>query len=381
MRWVFAGVVWLGASRAPAATAFEQGVEAFQAGRYDVAKARFGEARDAAPGDVLNQLWLGLATHATGGVFDGADQWRTATGHPRYESMAELFRGLSYWKAGYKNDAQAYFKETLFNITDGKTVDYAPGKSALADLAAGKAVPPLSAWPQLAGLPTAAGTPPPEIPAVPPVAPVPAPPPVVPPVPPAPPPAIPQVAVYTAWSPFRTHAVGERVLFRVSEAEWRFGTILEVGNQGVFLDKYLIKDERTGSTDYYYYTDVTGLERRDFWTGFFVGTWALGSGMAVTPRTEGGETRDDYLYVGSTERLEVKTDGSYVWTTIDGKRIEGRWQAQTNNPGIVILRGDRGRDYTFYNITDPATVGVMKEHHARLSTPGIKTTLARRRVP
>jgi hypothetical protein len=390
---VLAGVLWSGASSALAETAFELGVEAFQSGRYDVAKARFTEARDAAPGDVLNQLWLGLATHATGGVFDGADQWRKATGHPRYESMAELFRGFSYWKVGYHRDAQQYFQETLYNNTDGKATDYPPGRVALADLAAGKAVPPLALWPGLAGLPTTpAGqaNPPPAAPPPAPLPPPAAPPPGPPPPPVVPPPApgqnppaapVPQVANYTPWEPFRTHAVGERVLFRVSEAEWRFGTILELGDRGAFLDKYLVRDERTGATSYHYHTDVAGLQRRDFWTGFFIGTWALGSGMAVNPRTEGGETRDEYLYVASSERLEIRADGSYTWTTIGGERIAGRWQAQPNNPGIVILRGDRDRDYLFYNITDPASIDVMREHHARLATPGIKTTLARRRIP
>lgn len=389
---VIAGVIWWGASCASAATSFELGVGAFEAGRYDVAKARFGEVRNAAPGDVLNQLWLGLATRATGGLFDGADEWRKATGHPRYESMAELFRGYAYWQAGYHNDARSYFEETQFGVVDGKAVDYAPGKAALADLAAGKAAPVIGDWPRLAGLPTSAaadaGAPGRDVPAAPPLARVPPPAvlPVTPPAQPAPPPVVaprpvPVVTGYAPWSPFRTHAVGERVLFRVADAEWRFGTIQEVGDRGIFLDKYLVRDERTGSKDYYYYTDVTIPERRDFWTGYFIGTWALGSGMSVSQRVEGGDTRDDYLYVGSTERLEVKANGTYVWTTIDGKRIGGRWQAQPNNPGIVILRGDRERDYVFYNITDAETVDVMKEHHARMATPGVQTTLARRRIP
>lgn len=387
----------LGAPGAMAATPFELGVEAFEAGNYAVAKARFSEARDAAPDNVLNQLWLGLATHATGSLFDGADEWRTATGDARFEPMAEFFRGLTYWKAGYRNDAQLYFNETMLNIRDGSAVDYPPAKTALADLAAGKAVPAFATWPKLAGLPTKANTPAPAAPTTPTTPPIPAPlPPAQPavgqmPAPTTPPvpvqPAVPvaqparRVADYTRWEPAGTHAVGAHVLFRVANAEWRPGTILEVGTQGTFRDKYLVRDERTGSTNYYYYTDVAGLERRDFWTGFFIGTWDLGSGMAVNERTHGTERRDEYLYVASSERLEVKADGSYVWTTAEGKRIRGRWQAQPANPGIVILKGDRDRDYTFYTITDAESVGVMKEHHARLATPGVMTTLARRRIP
>jgi hypothetical protein len=362
--------------------------DSLEEGARDFTARDFGRAREVLaaelarrPGDVLTSLWLGLAIHATDGVFAGADQWRTATGHPRYESMAEFFRGLSYWKAGYVDDARAYFLETQLNTRDGKSVDYPPARQALADLEAGRPVPAVETWPALAGLPTAFenDTPPAPQPRkgdTQPAAPV-TPQEVAPPTRPAQP-----IRGYRPWEPAGTHRVGDRVLFRVINGEWRTGIVQEVGTTGAFRDKYLIaQEDRPDSKDYYYHTDVTGPERADFWTAFFVGEWALGSGMSVTQRTEGSNTRDEYLYVGASETLVINPDGTYTWATPGAPVRRGRWRPHPTAPGLVIERGIRDRDYDVFNITDAATVSVMKEHHLRLQTTGIQSTLGRRKIP
>lgn len=377
------GSSWSLAAAAPAS--LDRGIEAFQAGRYDIAKLELIDARDDSPNDGLVNLWLGLALQATGGAFDGADAWRAAAGNPQFEPMAKMLRGLSYWKAGYASGARQYFEEATLRVADGARIDFPLARRALAALAAGNPVPPIGQWPEWAGIPTSptgvtAGDGNPARPLVAPVAearPAPA--------VPAPPvrrnTAEARVTGYKPWEAFPSRRVGEIVQYRPANVIWKTGRVTEVGTSGAFADKYLIVDSQTQGTGYYYYGDVAGLERQDFWTGFFVGTWALGSGMAVSTRTDGNQVRDEYLYVGATEQLVVNADGSYVWTVSKTRQIKGRWVPLENSPGIQILQGEGGRDYTFYNCTDNATVDVMKEHHARLSNPAVMSTLARRKIP
>lgn len=356
---------------------FARGVTAFEAGDYPAAKEAFQAELRQRPNDPLASLWLGLTAQGISGGFEGAAEWRAATGHSRYEPIAKLFRGLTNWKAGWANDARAYFNDAQISTTTGRPVDYPPAKRALADLEAGNPVPALASWPEFAGLPTSRGIAPPVAkPGPPTAAPAPATPPAL-----TPQPALKPLAGYVPWEPFRTHRAGDRVLFRVINDTWRVGVVEEVGGQGVSADKYLIAEEANPtSRNYYYYTDVAGLTRQDFWSGFFIGDWALGSGMAVNERREGSSARNEYTYVGSTERLVVDADGSFAWTT-PKRQIKGRWEPHPSAPGIILRGGDRDRDYAVFNITDPATVSVMKEHHLRLQTPGIQSTLGRRKIP
>lgn len=376
----------LGASWGWAAASLDRGIEAFQAGRHDIAKLELIDARDAAPRDGLVNLWLGLALQATGGAFDGADAWRVAAGSPQFEPVAKMLRGLSYWQAGYTSGAKQYFEEAMLRVADGAKIDFPPARRALAALAAGQSVPLIAQWPEWAGLPTrpmadAAGTgdsPRPRVEERAKARPAPA-------VPPAPAvrrnnaPA--RSAGYQPWESFPSRQVGELVRYRPANVIWKTGQVTEIGTSGAFADKYLIVDSETKDKGYFYYGDVAGQERQEFWTGFFVGTWSLGSGMAISSRTDGNQIRDEYLYVGATEKLEVNADGSYVWTLSKTKQIKGRWVPLENRPGIQLLQGEGGRDYTFYNCTDNATVEVMKEHHARLSNPAVMSTLARRKIP
>ncbi len=374
-----AGFAVLGTARADSPE-FARGVAAFQAGDYGQARTLLSTARDREPNDPLTNLWLGLAVYASGGGFDGAEQWRKSTGNPRYEPIADFFRGLQNWRAGWVNDARASFNDALVNVTDGQAVDFAPARNALANLAAGQSVPPIAQWPQLAGLPESADGAAPVNGGAKGATTAPRQPPARPATPPADAP-VPVIAGYVPWESFGAHRVGDRVLFRVADAEWRDGVIREIGSGGAFANKYLIVDDRTGSTNYTFHTDVAGSTRAPFWTGFFIGTWALGSGMAVTERIDGGNVRNEYLYVGPSGSLEVRADGTYVWLNEKRERRTGRWEAAASTPGLIIRNGERDRDYEFYSITSGETIGIMKEHHARLRTPGIMTTLARRKLP
>ncbi len=381
LRWIRPAALLLFAAALARAGSLEDGARAFAARDFDRAREIFSTELARSPGDVLTSLWLGLAVHATGGPFAGADEWRVATGNPRYEPMAKFFRGLSNWQAGYANDARAYFNDAQVNVTDGKPVNYPPARKALADLAAGRPVPAVETWPALAGLPAS------HAPVAPAAQPAPTAP-VAPAIPrvvaqaPVPPRVVAPVGGYRQWEAAGIHRVGDRVLFRAINGEWRAGIVEEVGTAGTFRDKYLVAQaDRPLSKDYYYYMDVSGPDREEFWTAFFIGEWGLGSGMSVSEKKEGTERRNEYLYVGSSEALVIKTDGTYTWSTPNQPTRSGRWQPHPTAPGIILQRGVRDRDYDIFNITDPAAVGVMKEHHIRLQTPGIQSTLGRRKIP
>ncbi len=370
-------------AQAASAISLERGVAAFRAGNTAEAETLLQQAQQNAPTDALVGLWLGLALEANKKPFDAMTAWRAGNGDARWEPFSDYFRAMSWWRMGRATDAEAYFKDALVNLKDGKTVDFAPARNALALLKAGAAAPAVEQWPVLTGLiettthPTAEAV---KAEAVKPDSPAPKPP-VKPAEPPKPKPAQANIG-YKPWAAFKTFKIGERVRFRVSNNTWRIGVITDLvqDEKSLSRHKYLILQENMplAHPEYVYFSDVAALERRDFWTGFFVGQWHLGSGLAVNEHTEGNASRNEYLYVGSNEVLQVNANGTYVWTTSDKKQIRGRWSAQKETPGIVILKGVRGRDYEFYNATNDATARIMKEQHARLRTEGIMETLARR---
>jgi|GEM_PF-4703760 len=374
-----------------ASTLFERGIEAFRAERYYEARQLLEQAGKAAPEDPLTSLWFGVALKTTGGDSESAGAWRLTHDHPRLAPVVRLLRGLEAWYGGHTVVAKDYFSEAAGYQVAGQP--YGPARALLERLSTG-GLPPVARWAEAIGLPLSQAelnAPPPDVAPTAPAAPA------APAVAPAPPPATPAPVApapaatprrqparpvgYTPWEAYPAHRLGDRVQYRPANTLWKTGTVREIGTQGAFANKYLVVDDQTRGTDYTYYGDVAGFIRQDFWTGFFVGTWALGSGMSVNTRVEGSRAIDEYLYVGATEKLEVKADGTYVWEVSARQRLAGRWEALPAQPGIVLLKGPQDRDYTFFNCTDPATVDVMKEHHARLASPGVMSTLARRKIP
>jgi hypothetical protein len=168
------------------------------------------------------------------------------------------------------------------------------------------------------------------------------------------------------WAAPASFAAGADILFTTSGgAEWRAGVVEKVGS-GEFDRQYLIR-EANGSTHWVDFTRVTAPARQSYWTGYFVGDWDINTGIAVTQRTDG---RDLYqIYTGGLRLppLRINADGSYSWG-VGGKLIKGRWTARTDAPGVVLLAGDRGVDWTVVNSTTRSTLDIIRADEIRLTS-------------
>ena len=184
----------------------------------------------------------------------------------------------------------------------------------------------------------------------------------VPPAPPAAAPKPPKAAPLpgaTRWAPFGTYAVGQRVQFYLPTG-WRTGTVRAVGptgntarSAGAYEKKYQIaSDKFPDSPEWATWGTVAGVERAPFWTSFFVGDWATGEVMAVNTRIEGNLEISEYSYHAATEGLRINADGSYLWKPMGAAEIRGKWQAAPDGPGVVLLNGYRGANWTLRNTTN-----------------------------
>jgi hypothetical protein len=172
------------------------------------------------------------------------------------------------------------------------------------------------------------------------------------------------------WARPGAYAVGDKVLFSTSGGlDWRPGRISRVGT-GDFDRKYLVVDDKHQGTDWVNWTQVTARSRQPYWTAYFVGDWSLHTGMSSVLRTDG---RDVYNVVNGGMKLpplRVNADGSYTWVTVEGKRIGGRWQPRPDVPGVVLMKGNKGLDWTLHNSSTVSTTDIHRQDELRLHNPG-----------
>lgn len=191
-----------------------------------------------------------------------------------------------------------------------------------------------------------------------------APPPAVAERPPAP--ALPAGAV--RWDRPAAYSAGQAALISTNGGlDWRPGAVVRAG-AGENDRQYLVADA-TGQTHFLDWTKVTTLARQPYWTSQFVGDWALFTGMSSVVRTDG---RDLYQITEGGMRLpplQIRADGGYTWVLSDGRRIAGRWTPRPNAPGIVLVQGDKGLDWTVYNATTRSSLDVSGADELRLVNP------------
>lgn len=201
-------------------------------------------------------------------------------------------------------------------------------------------------------------------------------------------PAAPARRTVSEWDPFGTYGVGHRVRFFVPTG-WRMGTVREVGPAtspgravGVYERKYRVEDDRyPGSAgDWHDWGWVAGAARAPWWTTFFVGDWRLGEVMAVNVRQGGVIDTAEYSYHRASESLRVRPDGTYLWKPLGGRPVQGRWRAATDGPGIVLLRGVQGADWTLRNETNGTEEKIRRLQTARLTTTGKMSIAAQRPI-
>jgi hypothetical protein len=85
---------------------------------------------------------------------------------------------------------------------------------------------------------------------------------------------------------------------------------------------------------------------------FFIGKWEI----YIPPATY-TFIKADYRYRQFSPGmklppLEIKADGTYVWSTTDNKVVSGVWTVRKDQPGITLLKGLDGKDYTLYEKTE-----------------------------
>lgn len=184
--------------------------------------------------------------------------------------------------------------------------------------------------------------------------------------------ATPTSAGRTPWPAFGSFRVGDTVQFHAPNG-WHRGVIKEVGpqpGQGTTANwstekNYLITRTDIGGNDYEDWGNVAHVNRAPYWTGFFIGDWTLGEGMAVNTRVSGTTETTEFAYAGASEALRVRADGTYEWKTLSGPVVKGRWTAAPDGPGIVV-KDARGLTWTLRNKTNLTEEKIRKLESARL---------------
>lgn len=177
----------------------------------------------------------------------------------------------------------------------------------------------------------------------------------------------------SAWPAFGTFKKGATVQFWTPTG-WRKGVVIEVGPQPspdakINLNqekKYFIAqaDQPTWQ-DYYDWGLVAHVDRKPYWSSFFVGDWAVGEVMAVNTRSDGTSAWNEYSYAGAGERLRIRADGTYEWRQLGGKLAKGRWTPAKDGPGVVV-KDARGHIWTLRNQTHNVEEKIRRLEGARL---------------
>lgn len=185
------------------------------------------------------------------------------------------------------------------------------------------------------------------------------------------------------WAPFGSYKKGDSVLYW--GGKWKPGTIMEVGeaynasakNAAAGEAKYkVLEGGGLNWPDWKDFSQVAGLQREAWWTGFFTGEWQLGEVMAVNTHREGAYERTEFGYHKATETLKVLSNGTYIWKMSDGKTVSGKWIPLADGPGIVLQKGYRGFNWTFINQSNAITMHIRKLENGRLLPDGTEMSKA-----
>jgi hypothetical protein len=153
-----------------------------------------------------------------------------------------------------------------------------------------------------------------------------------------------------AWAG-QKFAVGDRVMydqlgFLTTKS---FGTVVSVDPNTRL---YTVRDEKDPSVKYSYacYQVLSPTEKID--NSFFVGKWDVYVSGALYTTVEKDKVFDNISGGMKLAPLEIKANGTYKWVTEDKKVITGLWKARNGVPGITLLKGIDGLDWTLYENTE-----------------------------
>lgn len=105
---------------------------------------------------------------------------------------------------------------------------------------------------------------------------------------------------------------------------------------------------------------------------FFTGEWVVSVSAASSTVTRDGDLYRRYSSGMLLPPLQIKPDGTYSWR-MDGKVTKGRWVPRDGVPGITILNGPDGKDWTVYESTEgyaptAKTIDEIRFHHIPTGT-------------
>lgn len=162
------------------------------------------------------------------------------------------------------------------------------------------------------------------------------------------------------------YKVGDRVLYHNGSflTEPSYGTIISVDAEKRL---YTIKDEKDASSRYTYpcYGVLAPGETPD--NSYFIGKWQVSISGATSTFVKNGDRFRRFSGGMKLKTLDINADGTYTWQT-DKAPIRGRWTNRGDVPGITILKGLDGLDWTVYQSTEAmaaqeATRDEIRFHH------------------
>ncbi|MGV3528001.1 MAG: hypothetical protein ACO1OO_03830 [Flavisolibacter sp.] len=175
---------------------------------------------------------------------------------------------------------------------------------------------------------------------------------------PAAPKAVPAAAKANSGQRFR---IGDRVMyddlgFLVTKS---YGIVV-----GYDAEKrlYTIRNEKDASLRYSYACYNVYAPDEAFSNDFFIGSWQVYLSGAMTTQVDRDKVITTYSGGMKMLQLDIRADGTYSWRVDKNKVIRGKWTPRTDLPGIVIIKGIDGMDWTVYQTTEAfATNGKTRD--------------------
>lgn len=90
----------------------------------------------------------------------------------------------------------------------------------------------------------------------------------------------------------------------------------------------------------------------EFDNSFFIGKWDVYVNGAVTTKVKEGIVYDQFSGGLKLAPLEIRANGTYTWRVKGKKDIIGTWKPKNDSPGITIMKGMDGVDWTVYEKTE-----------------------------
>ncbi|HTM91497.1 MAG TPA: hypothetical protein VL095_03700 [Flavisolibacter sp.] len=137
--------------------------------------------------------------------------------------------------------------------------------------------------------------------------------------------------------------IGDTVLYSQT-AVWGRGVIK---NYNPETRLYTLQDVYVGIPCY-----AVAKPAKTYNNNFYVGTWDVQLSGAMFAEKEGDKNYNKISGGLKLYPLQIKKDGTYSWKIASNKTITGKWKARADAPGIVIVKGIDGKDWTVYETTE-----------------------------